>query len=255
MISIITITYNNYEELVKTLNSVPKSDCIETVVINGGECEKTKEYLKHYNGKYLTEKDKGIADAFNKGINISSGKYIMFLNSGDVLLEKLYIEKALEILEKNNRYDFIHSNLIFVDENKNELFMRPQLKSLGRGMPFLHPTMIVKKEVFTKTGLFNKSIKVAMDFDWVVKLVKNDFKGYYLNEGAVVRMDGKGKSVVQESKAILECFTILRAHHYFTLKNIIGYAIRYTLYLGRVFMVKAGLKKQLTSMKKIKHSK
>jgi GT2 family glycosyltransferase len=115
--------------------------------------------------------------------------------------------------------------------------------------------MIVKKEVFTKTGLFDKNIKVAMDFDWVIKLVKNNFKGFYLNEGAVVRMDGKGKSVVEESKAIKECFTILKAHNYFTLKNIIGYVVRYALYLGRVFLVKAGLKKQLTSMKKIKHSR
>ena len=228
---------------------------VESIVINGGECEKTKEFLKHYYGKSLSEKDDGIADAFNKGIKISSDKYIMFLNSGDVLLEKSYPEKAIKILENKAEYDFVHSNLIFVDENRNELFMRPQMKSLGRGMPYLHPTMIVKKEVFTKTGLFNKNIKVAMDYDWVVKLVMNNFNGFYLNQGAVVRMDGKGKSVAEESKAIKECLTILRAHHYFTLKNIIGYTVRYAFYLGRVFLVKAGLKKQLTSMKKIKHSK
>jgi len=255
MISIVTITYNNYDELIKTLSSIPESPLIESVVVNGGDCEKTQKYLETYSGKSVSEKDDGIADAFNKGINISTGKYIMFLNSGDILLEKFYPEKAIKILNNNNEYDFTHSNLIFVDENNNELFVRPQMKSLGRGMPYLHPTMIVKKEVFTKTGLFDKNIKVAMDFDWVVKLVKNNCKGFYLNEGAVVKMDGKGKSVVEESKAIKECLTILRAHHHFTLKNIIGYAVRYALYIGRVFLVKAGLKKQLTSMKKIKHSK
>jgi hypothetical protein len=179
----------------------------------------------------------------------------MFLNSGDVLLEKSYPEKAIKLLESNDEFDFVHSNLLFVDENGDGLFMRPQMKSLGRGMPYLHPTMIVKKEVFNKMGLFNKNIEVAMDFDWVVKLVKNNYKGYYLNEGAVVKMDGKGKSVVEESRAIKECFTILKTNNYVTLRNIIGYAVRYTLYLGRVFMVKAGLKKQLGSMKKIKHSR
>jgi GT2 family glycosyltransferase len=255
MLSIITITFNNFNELIRTLNSIPISDSIESVVVNGGDCSKTKDFLKCYRGKSVSEKDDGIADAFNKGTKLSSGEYIMFLNSGDVLLEKSYPEKAIKILDNNNEYDFTHSNLIFVDENSNELFMRPQMKSLGRGMPYLHPTMIVKKEVFTKTGLFDKNIKVAMDFDWVIKLVKNNFKGFYLNEGAVVRMDGKGKSVVEESKAIKECFTILKAHNYFTLKNIIGYVVRYALYLGRVFLVKAGLKKQLTSMKKIKHSR
>jgi GT2 family glycosyltransferase len=240
MLSIITITFNNFNELIRTLNSIPISDSIESVVVNGGDCSKTKDFLKCYRGKSVSEKDDGIADAFNKGTKLSSGEYIMFLNSGDVLLEKSYPEKAIKILDNNNEYD---------------LFMRPQMQSLGRGMPYLHPTMIVKKEVFTKTGLFDKNIKVAMDFDWVIKLVKNNFKGFYLNEGAVVRMDGKGKSVVEESKAIKECFTILKAHNYFTLKNIIGYVVRYALYLGRVFLVKAGLKKQLTSMKKIKHSR
>ena len=255
MISIVTVTYNNYEELIKTLNSIPKSQLLESIVINGGGCEQTKEFLKHYDGKSITEKDDGIADAFNKGIKISSGKYIMFLNSGDVLLEISYPEKAIRILENNSDYDFTHSNLLFIDENDNELFMRPQMKNLGRGMPYLHPTMIVRKSVFTKTGLFDKNIKVAMDYDWVVRLEKNNSKGFYLNEQAVVKMDGKGKSVVEESKAMKECYAILKAHNYFTLKNILGYAVRRVLYLGRVFLVKVGLKRQLTSMKKIKYSK
>jgi len=255
MLSIITITYNNYEELMKTLNSIPKSDFVESIVINGGECEKTKEFLKTYPGKSVSEKDNGIADAFNKGVNLSSGKYIMFLNSGDVLLENSYPGKALEILENKGQYDFTHSSLLFVDENDNELFMRPQMKSLGRGMPYLHPTMIVRKKVFEKTGLFNKDINIAMDFDWVVRLEMNNFKGFYLNEDAVVKMDGKGKSVIEESEAIKECYSILKAHNYLTFQNNIGFAVRYVLYLGRVFLVRVGLKKQLTSMKKIKHSK
>lgn len=255
MISIVTITYNNYDELIKTLNSIPQSDLIESIVINGGECENTKEFLKTYKGKSISEKDNGIADAFNKGVNLSSGKFIMFLNSGDVLLEKSYPIQALEMLQSNSQYEFIHSNLLLIDENENELFMRPQMKSLGRGMPYLHPTMVVRKNVFEKTGLFNKNIFIAMDFDWVVRLEKNRFKGFYHNGDAVVKMDGIGKSVIEESKAIMECYSILKAHNYLTLQNSLGFAERYALYLGRKFLIKIGLEKQLNSMKKIKHSK
>jgi len=255
MISIVTITFNNYEELIKTLHSIPQSDYIESIVINGGQCKKTVEFLKSYSGESISEKDNGIADAFNKGVNLSSGKCIMFLNSGDVLLEKSYPKEALEILQNNNQYDFIHSNLLFNDGNENELFMRPQMKSLGRGMPYLHPTMVVRKKVFEKTGLFNTNIFIAMDFDWVVRLEKNSFRGFYLNENAVVKMDGIGKSVIEESKAIKECYSILKANNYLTLQNSIGFATRYALYLGRKFLIKIGLKKQLNSMKKIKHSK
>jgi glycosyltransferase len=255
MISIVTITYNNYEELINTLNSIPESPIIESVVVNGGQCTRTKEFLKSYTGKSISEKDNGIADAFNKGVNISSGKCIMFLNSGDVLLEKSYPTEALEILQNNNHYDFVHSNLLFIAENNNELFMRPQMKSLGRGMPYLHPTMVVRRKVFEEIGLFNKNILIAMDFDWVVRLEKNRFKGFYLNDSAVVKMDGRGKSVIEESKAIKECYSILKAHNYLTPQNSLGFATRYALYSGRKFLIKIGLKNQLNSMKKIKHSK
>jgi glycosyltransferase len=255
MISIVTITFNNFDELIETLNSIPESPLIESIVVNGGQCERTIEFLKTYSGKSITEKDEGIADAFNKGINLSSGECVMFLNSGDVLLDKSYPKKAIEFLQSNNLYDFIHSNLLFIDEKENELFMRPQMKSLGRGMPYLHPTMVVRKNVFEKTGLFNKNIFIAMDFDWVVRLEKNRFKGFYHNGDAVVKMDGIGKSVIEESKAIMECYSILKAHNYLTLQNSLGFAERYALYLGRKFLIKIGLEKQLNSMKKIKHSK
>lgn len=255
MISIVTITYNNYKELNATLNSIPKADYIESIVINGGQCEKTIEFLKSFSGKSISEKDDGIADAFNKGINLSSGECLMFLNSGDTLLEKSYPEQALEILKTYCQYDFIHSNLLLTDGNENELFLRPQMKSLGRGMPFLHPTMVVRKKVFEKTGLFDKSFSIAMDFDWVVRLQKNKFRGFYLNENAVVKMDGRGKSVIEESKAIKECYSILKAHKFLTFKNSLGFATRYALFLGRKVLIKIGLNKQLNSMKKIKHSK
>lgn len=69
----------------------------------------------------------------------------MFLNSGDVLIEKSYLEKALKVLNENRNISFVHSNLLLFDDSNPELFMRPTLGNLGRGMPYLHPTMIVKK--------------------------------------------------------------------------------------------------------------
>jgi len=254
MISIVTITYNNFDELIETLNSIPDLPLIESIVINGGQCEKTKEFLKTYLGKSITEKDEGIADAFNKGVKISSGKYIMILNSGDVLIEKSYPEKALKIFEENRNIAFVHSNLLLVDNSNPELFMRPTLSNVGRGMPYLHPTMIVKKELFDRIGMFDIKLKIAMDFDWIVKLVKNNFLGYYLNDNAVVKMDASGKSIKEENEAIKECYLILKANKCLTPINLVGYTQRYLLYLLRMIIVKIGLKDLLMSMKKIKHS-
>jgi glycosyltransferase involved in cell wall biosynthesis len=254
MISIITITYNNYDELIKTLNSIPQTPYIESVVINGGQCEKTKEFLRNYQGKSISEADDGIADAFNKGVKYSSGTYIMFLNSGDVLLDKSYFERALNLLDQKKDISFIHSNLLLVDFPNPELFMRPTLSNLGRGMSYLHPTMIVKKDLFEIIGWFNKNIKVAMDFDWIVRLEKHKIQGHYFNGNAVVQMDGKGKSINQENVAIKECYSILKSNNYLTLTNLAGFSQRYLLYLLRMIMVKIGLKDFLMSMKKVKYS-
>ena len=86
MISIITVTYNNFDDLYRTLNSLEKIDGIEKVVVNGGDCAKTKEYLSDFDGISISEPDKGISDAFNKGVSRANGDNLMFLNSGDCLL-------------------------------------------------------------------------------------------------------------------------------------------------------------------------
>lgn len=78
MISIITITFNNYSELRTTLDSLKDISNIESIVVNGGSCEKTREFLKNYPGKSVSEKDNGISDAFNKGLRIASGDAILF---------------------------------------------------------------------------------------------------------------------------------------------------------------------------------
>ena len=67
MISVITVTYNNYNDLHRTLASLEKVVGIESVVVNGGECEKTKKLLSNFDGIAISEPDKGISDAFNKG--------------------------------------------------------------------------------------------------------------------------------------------------------------------------------------------
>lgn len=254
MISIITITYNNYEQLITTLNSIPKENFIESVVINGGECKRTKEFLKSYSGKSITEKDEGIADAFNKGIRISSGDYIIFLNSGDILLEPNYLHNALKLFQDNSQINFVHSNLLFVDKTGLNLFMRPTFSNLGRGLPFLHPTMIVRKKIFDQIGMFNTSIKIAMDFDWIARLLKADIKGYYIDGNPVIKMDGDGKSVVNEHRALIECLIIMHKLNLLNAENIFGFIQRYALFLFRKFLKNFGMNSLLMKLKKKKYS-
>jgi len=254
MISIVTITYNDYGGLKKTLGSIPDFDFIESVVINGGSDKSTLEFLDSHRGKVINEKDEGIADAFNKGIVNSSGDAIMFLNSGDELIEPGYLKETVEIFNKNKEVDFIHSNIILIDSIGTELYMKPPFCNLGRGLPYLHPTMIVKKSVFDQIGLFNKNYKIAMDFDFIVRLEKMSFKGFYVNDKAVVKMEGTGRSIEHEFDGIKECYKSLKQNSFLNLTNSFGMMVRVVLFLLRKLMILIGMGALLRNLKKKKHS-
>ena len=90
-ISIITLNYNNLEGLIRTHNSVTKQDCsnIEHIVIDGGSSDGSAEYIrKKHSGKFVIENDRGIYDAMQKGLEIASSEYVIYLNSGDVLFSQ-----------------------------------------------------------------------------------------------------------------------------------------------------------------------
>jgi glycosyltransferase involved in cell wall biosynthesis len=253
MISIVTITYNDYDGLKKTLSSIPDYDFIESVVINGGSDKATIDFLSSHKGKVINEKDEGIADAFNKGITNSSGDTVMFLNSGDELIEPVYLKESEQILKTNKEVAFVHSNLILIDSIGTELYMKPPFCNLGRGLPYLHPTMIVRKSAFDQIGLFNKNYKIAMDFDSIVRLERKGYKGFYINDKAVVKMEGTGRSIEQEFDGIKECYKSLKQNDFLNLKNSFGIILRVILFLLRKFMILIGLGGVLRNLKKQKH--
>ena len=121
MISIITVTYNNFDDLHRTLDSLEEINGIEKVVVNGGDCLKTKEYLSEFDGIAISEPDKGISDAFNKGVSQASGDNVMFLNSGDVLLSPDYLKEAENIINFNPEISFVHSDLVFEDRISGDI--------------------------------------------------------------------------------------------------------------------------------------
>jgi glycosyltransferase involved in cell wall biosynthesis len=251
MISIVTITFNNFHELKSTLESIPHVAHIQSIVINGGSCEETKTYLSHYSGVVLNERDKGIADAFNKGLALATGQAVMFLNSGDVLLSPNYLEKALE---KIPEYDFIHSNIIYDDHFVGKRVMKPALCPLGRGMPYFHQSMIVKRHLFREIGGFNLEYKIAMDYDFVVRMEKRGVKGFYFQDEPTILMDGKGVSFTQEEKGIAECKRSLISHGLYDFNNQLSLTQRFTFYKGRMLLSKVGLLGVVKMIKKLKSS-
>jgi len=260
MISVITVTYNNYDDLHRTLSSLEQVDGIERVVVNGGDCEKTKEYLSNFNGIQISEPDYGISDAFNKGVIAASGENVMFLNSGDVLLSPNYLKEAETVMNFNPEISFIHSDSLFEDRISGTIYMEP-LKSIffkeapiGRGMPYNHLTMIIRKSIFEKIGFFKLHYKITMDFEWVCRLQKNKLLGHYFDGGPVVRMDGGGVSSTTEQLVMWESLKALAENQLLNPKNLAGILERSVLYLGRILLETLGMKKTLGWLKRKKHN-
>jgi hypothetical protein len=177
----------------------------------------------------------------------------MFLNSGDILIDPSYPAEAYSVLAKNKDIHFVHSNILFLDILGAELFMKPPFCNLGRGLPYLHPTMIIRKSVFDEIGLFNTDYKIAIDFDFIVRLVKMEYEGFYREGKAVVKMEGSGKSTKEEQAAIKECYVSLRKNQYITIKNFMGLSQRVILYFLRKLLIKVGAGNLLKGLKKKKY--
>lgn len=218
MISVVTITFNNYEELVETLKSIEGISILESIVINGGSCEKTKEFLKTYPGISLSEKDHGISDAFNKGLSLATGEAVMFLNSGDLLIEKEYIDWANEIFKKDKTVDFVYSGINIIDPEVGVVAFpaeNAEKRSLAKGLPYPHQTLIIRKKIFNKIGNFKISLKYAMDFDLVLRMRKIPSRGMYYPKMTVL-MDGTGVSSQNDIKVFSENLRVLKEHNQLT---------------------------------------
>lgn len=255
MISVITVTFNNFEEFLATQVSLDAVANIERVVVNGGSCQRTQKWLSERNDiLYISEPDDGISDAFNKGVALSTRDYIAFLHSGDNLLDPEYYKRAYQFLETHPDYSFVHGNMVFVDRLTGPLFMRPSLSNIGRGMPYWHVTMVTRRSVFSAQGVFQNKYRIAMDYDWVCRLYKAGLKGFYDDGPAVLSMDGSGVSATGEGKAIKECWRALKENSLVTPGNALGYVQRWLLYNLRQLLSQIGLSRLLGELKKFKHT-
>jgi glycosyltransferase involved in cell wall biosynthesis len=193
-ISIITVTLNNLSGLIKTFNSIQKqrSNTIEYVIVDGISNDGTVEFLKsnsEFINQWVSEKDSGIYDAMNKGALLSSGEYMLFLNSGDELCDD-----AIEIFfEKINfEYADIYYGQIFLNRggldlknNKFELLVPEHLK-LRNNMSIFHPSTLISKNYFIQIGMYDVNLRLAADYKFFLKSYLNNCTFSYINKPLVV---------------------------------------------------------------------
>jgi glycosyltransferase involved in cell wall biosynthesis len=175
LLTIITINYNDSAGLQKTIDSVKNQNYkpIEFIIIDGGSNDGSKEVIER-NASIITywvsEKDNGIYNAMNKGIQKATGAYLFFLNSGDYL----YSPDSLKLLlAGNNNEDIIYGD-IFMQE-KNGVWLKEHSPILTFEY-FLkdnlgHQSTVIKRALFEKVGLYNEEYKIVADWDFFIRAI------------------------------------------------------------------------------------
>ena len=219
-LSIITINYNDAKGLLATITSIANQTLkeFEFIVIDGGSKDESVDVIKANNQLityWCSEKDKGIYDAQNKGIAKSTGKYLLFLNSGDTFYSNTVIEKFNNYLVKNNQYGIIYGNTNLIDKtNKQSIKYQPKQLSLNFWYKetLNHQSTFIRRDLFSSLGNYDISYRICADFDFFLKAYLNnpDMFGYLNETIANYTLDGFSSNPENFSAFITEHDGILK---------------------------------------------
>jgi glycosyltransferase involved in cell wall biosynthesis len=171
-VSIITINYNSYLGLKKTIESViiQSYGNTEYIIIDGASTDGSKELIESYGDKitiWVSEPDNGIYSAMNKGILKATGDYCLFINSGDYLASETVLAELVRSMDGGA--DIISSNCLINSETGSFKVIPPYEISFyhfykGEGLP--HPSTLIKRTLFDKIGLYNETNKIISDWEF-----------------------------------------------------------------------------------------
>ncbi len=197
-ISIIIATYNSGKTLSRCLDSiVPQlADDTELIVIDGASKDNTCDILNSYRkyiSYFISEPDKGVYDAWNKGIKHAKGKWITFIGSDDMLLPDAINKYHLFLDNNGNDYDLISGKLYFVNSEGNILREVGEpwdwKKFVYSKLSFAHPGTLHNKRLFDKIGLFDLRYRICADSDFFQK-IGPDAKAGYIDDFLVKMYQG-----------------------------------------------------------------
>lgn len=192
MISIITVTFNASKTIEKTIESVIQqtSKDYEYIIVDGGSTDSTMDIIHRYEGyisQTISEKDKGVYDAMNKGVRIARGDYICFLNSGDYFYNNSVIEKISNVISLNPGYDIFYGNAIIVFPSGNECWqVRGDVQAKISSSKYnylskaeisgdiIHQAIFASKRCF-EHNLFDLSYKLRAELDWYYGCIEKGF--------------------------------------------------------------------------------
>lgn len=217
-VSIITATYNSEATIEGCIKSVLSQDYtnIEYIIIDGTSSDHTLSIINSYKQQYanivlVSESDKGIYDALNKGIKAATGDVVGFLHSDDFFNSTCTIGNIVATFSEGP-IDGVYGNLDYVSSKDTNKIVRhwqsqPFSKSLlNRGWMPAHPTVFLRKEVYNKHGLFNMEFRIAADYDMMLRIFCDETLQFKFLPEVITKMRVGGasnrslKNIITKSK-------------------------------------------------------
>lgn len=219
-ISIITVVRNNVKTIQQTIESVLSQEYknIEYIIIDGDSTDGTLEIIKSFRGnidKFISEKDHGLYDAMNKGINLASGDVIGFLHSDDFYFNSKVLSTVSNIFKDYPDLDACYADLIYIHRTDTSRIIRYWKSSdyssgiFSKGWNPPHPTLFVRKKIYDKYGNFDLSYHISSDIELMIRFIEvYKIKVKYVPQLWVkMRMGGLSnsgiKNVLKQNKEVL----------------------------------------------------
>ena len=228
-LTVITIVYNNVRDIERTVLSVLNQTYpnIEYLVIDGASNDGTLELLKKYEGrlaKLISERDKGIYDAMNKGLALASGDYVLFMNSGD----EIYAADTVEnVFSSAKDADIYYGETEMYNEDWKSLGQRrhkaPETftwKDFKYGMSISHQAIYIRKSL---TESYDPQYKLSADIDWIIRAAKKAVKIVNTRMYVAKYLVG-GMSKKKHRQSLMERFHIF-SKHYGLIPNLFNHAV------------------------------
>ena len=219
-ISLITITYNSAKTLSTTLKSVLAQTYrnVEYIIVDGASKDNTVALIKEYEPrfdsklKWVSEPDKGLYDAMNKGIRMATGDVIGILNSDDFFTTNEILQQVASAFEVNKDIDAVYGDVHFVNpENLDKCVRYYSSKVFKRSLMKLgfmpaHPSFYLKKERFEQFGLYKTDYKIAADFEFLLRVIYigNICTQYLPLDMVTMRTGGASTSGFESHKRIMK---------------------------------------------------
>tara|TARA_R110001599_G_scaffold302146_1_gene507818 strand:+ start:158 stop:901 length:744 start_codon:yes stop_codon:yes gene_type:complete len=223
-ISIITVCFNAEKTIERTIESVTNQtyENIEYLIIDGQSCDQTLSIIENYKSnisKIISEPDSGIYNAMNKGIILSTGVYLLFLNADDYLISTTVIENYIAKISDSKDSDIFYGDILIYNHHNGSGKIWKTHKNISGKLLYNstipHPSTIFKRTIFEELGTYNESYKITADHEFYIKSFVNGKKFQHVDiltalfsTGGVSTSDDNTKLIkLERSRAIEYHFT------------------------------------------------